>query len=159
MKKTISILMACILLSTLLTGCTIKTKTYTSENLGLSVELPTGMIEKDYVNLAYCMQNLKVVFSANTIPKNNTANINSIDDFFNYFKNNLKKDIELKESDNLKYFIHEETAEGKDYFYVAALVEFDNSFVIGEFACLKKEREKYEDKFIEWAKTIKQVKE
>ncbi len=162
MKKIVSGFMALVLFATLLAGCssTIKTKVYSNEKVGISVEMPVGMTEKEILNFTYYLEGLKVIFAATNVEKSAAENleINSLEDMFDYLCEQKKKEYKLEESDGLKYFFHEETADGKDFFYLAALKETDGAYWICEMACLKSDKSKYQDKFVEWAKTIKLTK-
>lgn len=64
---------------------------------------------------------------------------------------------ELKQSeDNRFYYFTYDYKEGnEDIFYVGAMYETENDFWLINFACKLSEQKKYEEKFIEWASTVK----
>ena len=64
---------------------------------------------------------------------------------------------ELKQSDDKKfyYFTYDYKEGSEDIFYVGAMYETENDFWLINFACKLSEQKKYEEKFIEWASTVK----
>lgn len=64
---------------------------------------------------------------------------------------------ELKQSDDKKfyYFTYDYKEGSEDIFYVGAMYETEEDYWLINFACKLSEQKKYEEKFIEWASTVK----
>lgn len=64
---------------------------------------------------------------------------------------------ELKQNDDKKfyYFTYDYKEGSEDIFYVGAMYETEDDFWLINFACKLSKQDKYEDKFVEWASTVK----
>lgn len=154
MRKAISVLIILITLAMLFTSCEQTLTTYSSE-AGISIKLPSRMLEVDNVNFTYMVQGAKVIFMANKELKTTLEGYASdIDSYIKLLETANSTTYEIKTADGIKFFNYEATTD-RDYFYLAAVVESADAFWLCNFACLKSDQAKYETQFIEWAKTIK----
>ena len=67
---------------------------------------------------------------------------------------NNQKSEELKEKDGLTYFTYTTSVSGKNFFYTAVVYKANDSFWLLNFACEDSNKDKYEDAFLKWAKTV-----
>ena len=137
-----------------------KTKKYSSN--GFNIELPDNFYEKDLASVTAYLESEKTIV---TVLKEEfsilgTAGItkdSSLDDYANAVANNNNLTIDLKEIEktDYKYFSYERTNSGKTFYYIGVVLKSNDSFWLVNFACDKKNKDTYQNKFIEWAKTIK----
>lgn len=153
MKKLIPVVVILLTLAMLFTSCEQKLATYSSD-AGISLQLPSGMMEVENVNFTYMVQGTKVIFMANKELKTTLEGYASdIDSYIKLLEAANSATYEVKNADGIKYFTYEATTD-RDYFYLAAVIESSDAFWLCNFACLKSDQAKYETQFIEWAKTI-----
>ncbi len=150
------LMMFCVLLG----GCfnsTVKQKDYSSH--GFNIKMDDGMTEKDLATATATWMSDKAVVTAlkeefSILETIDIDKNSKIEDYAKAVIKNNKADYELKEKDGLNYFEYEQTVSGKDYYYFAAIYKSDDAFWLVNFACDKNNKSEYQDKFVEWAKTV-----
>ena len=146
--------------SLILGGCfnsTVKQKDYASH--GFNIKMDDGMTEKDIATATATFMSEKVVVTAlkeefTILEAIDIDEKSSIEDYAKAVIENNKADYELKEKDGINYFEYEKTVSGKDYYYYAVVYKADDAFWLVNFACDKTNKNEYQEKFFEWAKTV-----
>lgn len=147
-----------VIISFELAGCSSSLKTYSCDE-GLSIELPDGFYEKSYISATYYLESSDSLFFA--IKENfsdlATISIYSNSSLYDYaeivlYQNKMYANIQTK--DGITYFTYNRTVSGKDFFYFAAVFKGSSSFWLCQFACSTTDRTTFENKFLEWSKTI-----
>lgn len=158
-KKRIGIIvlmMFCVLLG----GCfnsVVKQKDYSSH--GFNIKMDDGMTEKDIATSTAAWVGEKAIVTA---LKEEFSILKSIDidedstikDYAEAVIKNNKADYELQEKDGMNYFEYEQTISGKEYYYFAVIYKADDGFWLVNFACDSSDKSTYQEKFVEWAKTV-----
>lgn len=136
------------------------TKKYSSN--GFNITLPDNFYEKDLASVTTYLESEKVIVTAlkEEFSILGTAGISedsSLDDYAEAVAKNNNLTIDLKEINNTdyKYFTYERTNSGKTFYYMGVVLKSNDSFWLVNFACEKKNKDEYHDKFVNWAKTIK----
>lgn len=160
MTKRILAGVAALVICFFLAGCDfeVKDKTYTSS--GLTVTMEDGMFEKDlasatvyYEGTSVIMSGLKETFDALSVV--NLGKESTIADYIKVVEKNNGSTFDVKEEDGITYFTYEKEISGKSFFYLASVYKTDDAFWLVNFGCETKNKDKYEQKFIKWAKTVK----
>ncbi len=155
MKKLVCLL----LVGFLLTGCALlnNTKTYTSN--GISVTMDSGFYEKELVSQTVYLESKDAIFTALKEDYASLAAVNitkdsTLKDYTDIVKTVNGMTESFTEKDGLIYATYEKNVSGKDFFYLVTAYKTDDAFWLVNFACNKKDKAKFEPKFIEWAKTV-----
>lgn len=159
MKKKIGIIVL-LIFSLILGGCfnlSAKQKDYSSH--GFNIKMDDGMNEKDLATATVTYMSDKVVITAlkeefTFLEAIDIDEESSIEDYAEAVIKNNKADYKLKEKDGINYFEYEKTVSGKDYYYYAVVYKSDDAFWLVNFACEKRNKSEYQEKFFEWAKTV-----
>lgn len=136
------------------------TKTYSSN--GFTINLPKDFYEKSLASTtAYFESETSIVTALkeefSTLEVVNIGANSTLDEYAEAVAKNNKITINLKEikGSDYKYFTYEKTNAGKAFYYMGVVLKSKDSFWLVNFACEKSKKSQFEDKFIEWAKTIK----
>ena len=54
----------------------------------------------------------------------------------------------------MDYFVYEKTVSDKRYFYLATTHKSKDAFWLIQFCCDQKDKDEFQEKFLEWADTI-----
>ncbi len=162
MKKIFTTAFVCLFtLITILTlaGCSAKEKTYESTS-GISITLTDNFVEKEYITATYYLQSENAIFIAvkeNFDDLSYYTSVNSESSLIDYanvvISGNLLTST-IKYQENLTYFTYNKSVSEKSFYYLAVVVKGTDAFWLCQFCCLDSTKEVYEQKFLEWAKTI-----
>lgn len=160
MKRKFYVSIFILIIGTLLCGCTMKEKESTYTSHGLSVTMNEGFIEKSIVSQTVYFESNEAVFSAlkeefNLLESVNLGSNTTLKEYGEAIIKNNNSDYELKEEDGLTYFEYEKTVSGKDFYYLASVYKTDDAFWLINFACETSNKNKYQQLFKRWAKSIK----
>lgn len=159
MKKNIKLLVL-VLLVVVIAGCSLlkdKTKTYTQN--GISVTMNDGFTLKELDNVTVYLEGEDAIFTA--LKENFTTleplGITSESNLQNYAKavieaNSLTSSI--KEKDGVTYFTYTKEVNNNNFYYLATVYKSKDAFWLINFACEAKNKDTFEPRFIEWAKTV-----
>lgn len=135
-------------------------KKYSSN--GFSIELPESFYKKDLASATAYFESKDAIVTAlkedyKTLEVVNINKESTIQDYAKAVGNNNKMTINLKDlkNTNYKYFTYEKTNSSKPFYYVGVIVKSNDAFWLINFGCERKNKTKYETKFLDWAKTIK----
>ncbi len=159
MKKVIKYLSVFLIL-VLVTGCSLletKTKEYSLN--GVHITMEDGMKEEKDEDYTVFLSNDNYIFSAlkESITILSSVGLDENSTVLDYTKLVLKANDFNKtpiEKDGLTYYTYDSTVEGTKFFYSTFTYKTEDAFWLVNFACLYKDKSKYESKFIKWAKTI-----
>lgn len=159
MKKSILTIFLVVALCLLQTGCLTNAndKTYTSH--GMSITMPDGFYEKSLASVTVYFESQETIVTAlkedfTTLEAINLGKNSTLKDYGQAVLANNQKSEELKEKDGLTYFTYTTSVSGKNFFYTAVVYKADDSFWLLNFACEDSNKDKYEDIFLKWAKTV-----
>ena len=159
MKKSILTIFLVVALCLLQTGCLTDTsdKTYTSH--GMSITMPDGFYEKSLASVTVYFESQETIVTAlkedfTTLAAVNLGENSTLQDYGQAVLANNQKSEELKEKDGLTYFTYTTSVSGKNFFYTAVVYKANDSFWLLNFACEDSNKDKYEDAFLKWAKTV-----
>ena len=160
MKKSILTIFLVVALCLMGTGCLTNTndKTYTSH--GMTITMPDGFYEKSLASVTVYFESQETIVTAlkedfTTLEAINLGKNSTLKDYGQAVLANNQKSEELKEKDGLTYFTYTTSVSGKNFFYTAVVYKTDDSFWLLNFACEDSNKDKYEDTFLKWAKTVK----
>lgn len=87
--------------------------------------------------------------------KEKKESFDDLDEFVDFMYSQRKEDVlsEINKKDDFYYFTYKYT-EG-NVFYLGAMYETDNNYFIINFACQLNSKDLYEDRFLEWASSVK----
>ena len=164
MKKNIK-LFGLLLTVLLIAGCSLlkePTKTYTVN--GISVTMKDDFKEKDLVSVTTYLESTDAIFTAlkEEFVNLESVGINRNSTLRDYaeavaYNNNLSSS-NIIEQDGLVYFTYTREVSGKNFYYLATVYKSDDAFWLVNFACESKNKDSFEPKFIEWAKTVEFTK-
>ena len=160
--KTILFLLNIIVFICCLTGCenkVEKTKAYSVKELHITAI--DDLYQKDAITHTAFFLNDKIglALSKETFEEYNNLNFgisgdSSLNDYTNFIKTINKIDGEVIENDGLTYVKYNKTVAENYNFYMMFTYKTDDSFWLVNFFCSDKDKDVYEAKFIEWAKSV-----
>lgn len=158
-KKRIGIIVLMVF-CVMLGGCfnaSVKQKDYSSH--GFNIKMDDGMTEKDLATTTASFMSDNAIVTAlkeefDILEAVDIDENSSIEDYAKAVIKNNKADYELKEKDGINYFEYEKAVNGKDYYYLAVVYKSDDAFWLVNFACDKSNKDEYQGKFFDWAKTV-----
>lgn len=137
-----------------------QTKTYEASDL--KIDLPSSFYEKELASVTAYFESQKAIV---TVLKEDFKSLelvgldlsSTLNDYTNAVieNNNITTTAQKIEGTEYKYFTYERSNSGKDYFYVGVVLKSKDAFWLVNFGCEKTNKSEYEQKFINWAKTIK----
>lgn len=147
----------------LVAGCSLtslfkeSTKTYTVN--GISVTMNDSFYEKDLVSQTAYLESQNAIFTAlkeefTELEAVGITKDSTLKDYAEAVKAANSFTGNIIEKDGLVYFTYEKDISGKSFFYLATVYKTDDAFWLVNFACESKNKEEFEPKFIEWAKTV-----
>ncbi len=159
MKKNIQFIkyiIIIIILIIILTGCS-DNKTY--KNNGISITMMKGLYYKNHETASIYYENDEIFI------------IGLEEKFEDLFELDINKETTIEEyatevfvnsgqkydliiDDNLYYFTYEYEIDNHTYYYVSTLHKSNKGFWVCNFVCEKKNKDKYHNLFINWAKSI-----
>ncbi len=151
------------LLLFVVTGCSLSslfkesTKKYTVN--GISVTMNDSFYEKDLVSQTAYLESQDAIFSAlkedfTELEVVGITKDSTLTDYAEAVKTANSFTGNIIEKDGLVYFTYEKDVSGKSFFYLASVYKADDAFWLVNFACESKNKDEFEPKFIEWAKTV-----
>ena len=159
MKRVLKVVVVALLLF-ISVGCSLTeeaTKTYSAN--GVKVTMKDGLTEKTNMNFTTYLEGTDVMFTALKESFDITKQINldensSVREYTEKVLQANGLNETINEKDGLTYFTYEKEISGTKYFYFATTYKSNDAFWLINFACLAKDKAKYESKFIKWAKTV-----
>ena len=160
MQKTMSALLAVLLLVSAVTGCKAKEKTY--EEDGFSITMSEGFTKKDLASVTYYYESTDALL---TVLKEEFTLLESVgitkdstlDEYIAAVEANNQTEFSAAKdgsNGNYKYFTYTNTANGKDFFYLGAIFKGSDAFWMCTFACELSKQDKFESQFLSWADSI-----
>ena len=161
MKKWIALTLALLMLAGCMIACEKeeKSKTYTTD--GFSITMNDEFYEKELIAYTYYLESPGAIMAA---LKEDFSLIESAG--FTPTSVTLKQYAELiilahdtdasdvVEEDGLTYFTYDADVSGKSFYYMCFVFKGADSFWSVNLACLTNQKDEYEPKFKEWAKSI-----
>ena len=125
----------------------------------MSITMPDGFYEKSLASVTVYFESQETIVTAlkedfTTLEAINLGKNSTLKDYGQAVLANNQKSEELKEKDGLTYFTYTTSVSGKNFFYTAVVYKADDSFWLLNFACEDSNKNKYEDTFLKWAKTV-----
>ncbi len=151
----IAILMICCVL---LGGCFGATEKEYASN-GFKIKVDEELFEKDLATATAYFTGEKTLVMAikeefTLLEAVDIKESSTLKDYAEVVIANNKADYEIKEKDGLTYFEYEKEVNGKNYYYLSTVYKSHDAFWLVNFACEKKNKEAYQEKFLTWAKTV-----
>jgi hypothetical protein len=162
MKKILKVL-SIVLLITIICGCSqiakVNTKEYSVDEL--KITMADGMVEKSAVGYTKYLEAKDYSFALvkETFEDYKNANLeinenSSVKEYMEFVLDANGINSDLIENNNLIYTKYTKTISSNDYFYMVFGYKSDDSFWIVNLYCFEKDKDNYENTFIEWAKSV-----
>ena len=142
----------------MLASCGASSKDFSAA--GMTITLTNAFTEKElasatsyYESTTSIVLTLKEEFSL--FEQNGISTDISLKEYAELIAYNNGFDVEIIENDGLTYFTYENTANGKDFTYLATVHKCSDAFWLIQFACESKNYEKLSKDFMTWAKSVK----
>lgn len=145
-----------LIMTLLLAGCS-NEKIYKQN--GLEIKMAKGLFYKEHPTANVYYENEEIFFIA---LKENYSDLieldineeTSIEDYVQEVFINREESFDLIKDENLYYYTYEYEVNNQTFYYVSTIHKSNIGFWICNFSCDKKNKEKYHNLFIKWAKTI-----
>lgn len=138
-------------------------KTFTCD-AGLTIKLTNAFKEKEVVSQTYYLESRNIIFLATkeeyTLLESNSfmndPSTKTKEDYAELIKtaNNITAQVTSDSENDLVYFSYEKSVSGNTYYYFAVIEKGTDAFWLCQFACLSRNKDSMQSKFIEYAKTI-----
>lgn len=157
MKKRKILILLIILTISFITGCS-NEKEYNKN--GISITMTKGLFYKHHPNATIYYENDEIFFIGleekfEDLMELDLNNETTIKEYAQEIFINREESFDLIKDENLYYYTYEYEINNTTFYYVSTIHKSNKGFWICNFACDKKDKEKYHDLFIKWAKTIK----
>lgn len=154
MKKIIR-LFICLLLVLSLAGCFKSEKSYTVDELTITID--SGFSETEQIGIDLMLVSRKYMVA---VVKTNQYSSYTLDAYCKMLKNSFTVDLTFNDSetnngDKFKYSIYTNSADGKEYSYVSAVYKYKSNFYMVDMAVsIKNASDKVNEKFLNYAKSV-----
>ncbi len=160
MKNRLFLGIVALVISFFLAGCEFNVPDKDYDLKGIKVTLEEGLKEQELEGQTLYLQGLDIEFSAlketfEDLSKSDITKDSTETDYAKKVIESNKLNSEIITKDDTTYFTYEKELNGKKYFYLASVHKSDDAFWLIHYACLSKNKEKYEPKFLTWDKTVK----
>jgi hypothetical protein len=156
--KRIVLLFVCAGMMGILCGCYSNPKNFSKA--GMTIMLTTEFEEGSAEAFDVYLKSEDVIFAATeeTTDELERAGyeINSLADYADEIlnlKGASKNDLQVR--NDYRYFVTTDTVSGASYTYVRCIFKADDAYWVCEFACKTKNYNRFSDKILDWADTIK----
>lgn len=161
MKRILALMCTLVLALGLLSGCSASLKTFDT-GAGMTISLPSNFEAGDMAGQTAYYESPTVIV---TVLKETFEDLNSyglgldadseIADYAQILIDGYELDSGLEEIDGVSCLKYENSDSGTDVSYLATVTKGPDAFWLVQFACEKKNYEKFESDFITWAKSMK----
>lgn len=145
-----------IILITFLTGCSSE-KTYRDN--GIKITMQKGLFYKKQENATIYYENEEIFVIGIEEKYENLLELDinkstNIEKYVDVIFQKTGIGSELIKDEELHYFTYEYPSEEITYYYVSTIHKSHKGFWVCNFVCQMKDKDKYHDLFIKWAKSI-----
>ncbi|MCL2677850.1 MAG: hypothetical protein FWE85_02220 [Clostridiales bacterium] len=136
-------------------------KTFTTADVGLSITLTSRFVEQDlavwtayYSSTTSIVTVLKEEFHLFDQHGHDAADLTP-EDYARLVIESNREPCDVEKVEGLTTFTYERRVNGKDFKYFAVTFKGPDAFWLVQFGCDRKNFDKFQAQFIEWAKTVK----